>query len=152
MRKRGLRLLIFFSLLAGTGCKSIVDTFDYSALISPLLATGAGVLAYKLTDDRDQYSENEQLAITALSAGGTYIASEAVRAKVKKDFDDEFMKGYDLGASDAVKRQYWIMQNLNRTQTGAKERDAYRYYTFPGAESAGGVNYSDHEITVRTRE
>ena len=98
-------------LVLNCGCRSMMvgESFDFTSLFSPILATGAGVLAYKLTDTED-YTDNEQLAITAVSAGATYIATEAVRNKVKSDFDDEFMKGYDLGASDIVKRQYWQMQ------------------------------------------
>ena len=34
----------------------------------------------------------------------------------------EFQKGYERGAADAVKRQYWILQNLRK----GKQEPAYR--------------------------
>jgi hypothetical protein len=39
----------------------------------------------------------------------------------------EFQKGYERGASDTVKRQYWILQNL---QKGKQEADRLTYYRF----------------------
>jgi hypothetical protein len=40
----------------------------------------------------------------------------------------EFQKGYERGAADTVKRQYWILQNLQKGQ----QEPAYRltYYRF----------------------
>ena len=33
----------------------------------------------------------------------------------------EFQKGYDRGAADAVKRQYWIQQNLQKAAAPSRE-------------------------------
>jgi hypothetical protein len=40
----------------------------------------------------------------------------------------EFQKGYERGAADTVKRQYWILRNLQK----GKQEPAYRltYYRF----------------------
>jgi phage tail tape-measure protein len=55
---------------------------------------------------------------------GTILAINSVKAGQKK----QFQQGYDQGASDAVKRQYWILQNAQK----GKREPAYRltYYRF----------------------
>ena len=60
----------------------------------------------------------------AVGGIGTILAINSVKAGQKK----QFQQGYDQGTSDTVKRQYWILQNL---QKGKKE-PAYRltYYRF----------------------
>ena len=40
----------------------------------------------------------------------------------------EFQKGYDRGSADAVKRQYWILQNSQRGQTD--KPSPYRLTTY----------------------
>ncbi|MGB7791656.1 MAG: hypothetical protein WBL39_10615, partial [Terrimicrobiaceae bacterium] len=60
----------------------------------------------------------------AVGGIGTILAINSVKAGQKK----QFQQGYDQGTSDTVKRQYWILQHL---QKGKKE-PAYRltYYLF----------------------
>ena len=55
---------------------------------------------------------------------GTILAIHSAKAGQRK----QFQQGYDQGASDAVKRQYWILQNLRK----GKREPAYRltYYRF----------------------
>jgi hypothetical protein len=60
----------------------------------------------------------------AIGGIGTILAINSVKAGQRK----QYQQGYDLGASDTVKRQYWILQNLQK----GKPRPAYRltYYRF----------------------
>lgn len=140
------------------GCASTLDTFDFSSLISPLLGSAAGVTAYKFLDEKNsdgtpKYTDNEKLLGTAVAAGGTYVASEMVRHHVLEGYDKEFMKGYDLGASDTVKRQYWIIQNLNKIRDDRSRHDRFKYYTFPGKSvGSDGRKYVDHDVILRVVE
>jgi hypothetical protein len=79
----------------------------------------------------------------AIGGIGTILAINSAKAGQRK----QFQAGYDQGASDTVKRQYWISQNL---QKGKQER-AYRltYYRFtippdPNAE----VKTVPRDITI----
>jgi hypothetical protein len=60
----------------------------------------------------------------AIGGVGTILAINSVKAGQRK----QFQQGYDQGASDTVKRQYWILQNLQK----GKREPAYRltYYRF----------------------
>jgi hypothetical protein len=60
----------------------------------------------------------------AIGGFGTILAINSVKAGQRK----QFQQGYDQGASDTVKRQYWILQNLRK----GKQEPAYRqtYYRF----------------------
>ena len=60
----------------------------------------------------------------AIGGIGTILAINSVKAGQRK----QFQQGYDQGASDTVKRQYWILQNLRK----GKQEPAYRltYYRF----------------------
>ena len=42
----------------------------------------------------------------------------------------QFERGYDAGAGDAVKRQYWILQNLQRAEAAA-DAPRLRVYRLP---------------------
>lgn len=62
--------------------------------------------------------------------------------------------GYVLGNSDAIKRQYWLKQALEKKKAGT-ERDDTRtyYYTFDGAtETADGRKLVPQKVTVPVRE
>ena len=60
----------------------------------------------------------------AIGGIGTILAINSAKDGQRK----QFQQGYDQGASDTVKRQYWILQNLQK----GKQEPAYRltYYPF----------------------
>ena len=60
----------------------------------------------------------------------------------------DYQKGYDAGAGDIVKDQYWIIQN--RQKEIKKSEYKVRYYQFDAPENVDGVNYVPHKITVRS--
>ncbi|CAN5420126.1 hypothetical protein BH09VER1_BH09VER1_29480 [soil metagenome] len=43
----------------------------------------------------------------------------------------QFQKGYDRGSGDAVKRQYWILQNMQKPQDAAPSRPRTTIYRLP---------------------
>jgi hypothetical protein len=79
----------------------------------------------------------------AIGGIGTILAINSAKAGQRK----QFQQGYDQGASDTAKRQYWILQNLQKD----KQRPAYRlsYYrsTIPPDPNAS-VKTVPREITI----
>ena len=62
----------------------------------------------------------------------------------------DYEKGYDAGAGDIVKEQYWITQN--RQKETQKSDYKVRYYKFDAPTNVDGVKYVPHKITVRSVE
>jgi hypothetical protein len=136
------------------GCMSANSNksdFDVSSLAAPLIATAAGVTAWKIGDN-EGWSDERKLWTTVGAAGIGYIVADAVRQKIQNDYNTEYLRGYDLGASDETKRTYWHLQDLQRGDPNQKNRPITRYYTFPGVTSREGVNYVPHEVKVRMEE
>lgn len=72
-----------------------------------------------------QYSGNPAAPVIGAAAGAALggIGTALAVGSVKKGKKAEYAKGYDRGASDAVKRQYWILQNLQKD----KRREDFPY-------------------------
>ncbi|HEY5813744.1 MAG TPA: hypothetical protein VIT23_13945 [Terrimicrobiaceae bacterium] len=82
-------------------------------------------------------------AVGGALLGGAYAGAQK-RAKEKQKEE-----GYQLGASDTVKRQYWIARNLQKRNGDAEPGYRTQYYTFniqpdPTAE----INRVPYNITV----
>jgi hypothetical protein len=59
----------------------------------------------------------------------------------------EFQKGYDRGAADAVKRQYWIQQNLQKGEKASPYRlTIYRMPVAPDPDAK--VKTVPYEIAI----
>jgi hypothetical protein len=85
-----------------------------------------------------------------VSAVGGAILGGAYAGAQKREKEKQKEEGYQLGASDTVKRQYWIARNLQKKRDGEAE-PGYRtqYYTFniqpdPTAE----INRVPYNITL----
>ena len=96
-----------------------------------------------------QVSDNPVAPIIGAASGaalgglGTALAINTVKSGQKK----EFQKGYDRGAADAVKRQYWILQNQQRGSADADfELTTYRFTIPPDPDS--DVNRVPYEIEI----
>jgi hypothetical protein len=59
----------------------------------------------------------------------------------------EFQKGYERGAADTVKRQYWILQNLQKGKQESAYRLTYYRFTIPPDPNAS-VKTVPHEIAI----
>lgn len=72
------------------------------------------------------------------------------KTAVQRATDD----GYILGSSDAIKRQYWLKQAMEKKKNNKESEDAKTYYyTFDGPkETADGRKLVDHKVTVPVRE
>ena len=60
----------------------------------------------------------------------------------------QFQKGYERGASDTVKRQYWILQDMQK-RTDAKPERRLSLYRMPVEPDPNAtVNTVPYEITI----
>ena len=61
----------------------------------------------------------------------------------------QFQKGYERGASDTVKRQYWILQNMQKAGEGSQSKPRLSLYRMPIApDPSATVKTVPYEITV----
>lgn len=71
------------------------------------LAGAGGALAYELSDG--------DIGVTAAGAAGGYLVSQLAQSQVKKAIRNAEQRGYDRAMNQAVKQQYWIIQNQQRS-------------------------------------
>ena len=61
----------------------------------------------------------------------------------------QFQKGYERGASDTVKRQYWILQNMQKADESSQAKPRLALYRMPIAPDPNAtVKTVPYEITV----
>lgn len=105
--KQNQRRLIFacgFSVMAAglSGCSTA------GGMASDIgLAGAGGALAYGLSDG--------DIGVTAAGAAGGYLVSKVAQSQVKKALTEAEQRGYDRAMNQAVKQQYWIIQNQQRS-------------------------------------
>jgi hypothetical protein len=92
------------------------------AATRPIADVAAGAGGGALAD----YFSNGNPAITAAGAAGGVIVSEGLQYAARKQADGAFSNGYEKGRSDAVKQQYWLY--VNQQKTSANQLDGVRYY------------------------
>ena len=71
------------------------------------LAGAGGVLGYKLSDGN--------AGVAAAGAAAGYVVSKVVQTEFKSAAQKAEKDGYDRAMNQAVKQQYWIMQNQQKT-------------------------------------
>lgn len=72
------------------------------------LAGAGGALGYEVSDHK--------VGGAAAGAAVGYVASKIARREVKRGEDEAEKRGYDRAMNQAVKQQYWIIQNQQRAQ------------------------------------
>ena len=71
------------------------------------LAGAGGVLGYKLSDGN--------AGVAAAGAAAGYVVSKVVQSEYKSAAQKAEKAGYDRAMNQAVKQQYWIMQNQQKS-------------------------------------
>ena len=89
-------------LLGLSGCGSLGGTATEVGL-----AGAGGALGYGVSDHR--------VGGAAVGAAAGYVAGKIARGEVKRVEDDAEKRGYDRAMNQAVKQQYWIIQNQQRS-------------------------------------
>lgn len=103
---------IFFVPILLCGCAAVRPASDVAA------GAGGGALA--------DYLSNGNPAITAAGAAGGVMVSEGVQYVARKQADNAYVNGYEKGRSDAVKQQYWLQ--VNQQKTPPNQSGGIRYY------------------------
>lgn len=85
-------------------------------------AAGGAALGHGLSDG-DPY-------LTAAGAAAGLLAGEAVNHSRDQQTRQSFTRGYDKGRSDAVKQQYWLMVDRQRSDGGFPD-DGIGLFDFP---------------------
>lgn len=83
-----------------TACSSTRGLYDAGA------AAAGGVVANKLS--------NGDPLMTGVGAAGGVLVSEVAQTMSAKKSDAAYKTGYQKGRSDAVKQQYWVVQNRQK--------------------------------------
>ena len=102
-----------------TGCAATRPISDIA------LGAGGAVVANELSHGNP--------AITAAGAAGGVLVSEGLHYASQKQADKQYTAGYEKGRSDAVKQQYWILVNQQKTKDGQNQENV-RYYEIPVPE------------------
>lgn len=105
-------ILLFIVPMLFCGCAATRPISDAA------MGAGGGALAAQFS--------NGNPGITAAGAAGGVLVSEGLHYAAGKQADTAYNKGYDKGRSDAVKQQYWLMVNQQRSQ--GNEGGGVRYY------------------------
>lgn len=134
MRIPYLPILLSVSALVLCSCSST------SRLVTNALgaAGGAGLASH--------FSDGDPL-ITAAGAGGGLLLGETLNFAQKKKAKKSFTEGYDKGRSDAVKQQYWLLVDQQKSDAGYEGEVSL--FDFPLPES-GPDGSLFHPGSIRT--
>ena len=94
------------ALISMTGCSTVG-----SAAADLGLAGAGGVAGYHLS--------GEKVGGAAAGAAVGYLASRITQSEVQKTIQEAEKRGYDRALNQAVKQQYWIIQNEQRSREPA---------------------------------
>ncbi len=106
-----------------TACSSTRGLYDAGA------AAAGGVIANKLSDGDP--------LMTGVGAAGGVAVSEIAQTLSAKQGQTQYTNGYQQGRSDAVKQQYWIVQNQQKQSKTPPPQTSYLPITVPGATTNG---------------
>ena len=131
------------SALLGSGCSAVSTTMQRAGAVG-LGSTIGGLAGYKLG--------NQDPVKTAIGAVLGGVATHAAMGKDPAVRQEGFDQGYVQGQSDAIKRQYFLRQELERRPAGTAEGESV-YYIVPGPTvTADGRQLKPHEVAVRVVE
>ena len=132
----------------------LVSLSACDSMRSAAYAGGGAVAGGALAGGIGYAASKGNIQTTAISAAGGAVGGAVLgglfsgHQKAKKDKAKE--EGYQLGESDAVKRQYWIARNLQKRKDCEAE-PGYRtqYYTFNiQPDATAEINRVPYNVTV----
>lgn len=90
-------------------------TTGCSTLSGPAAEVGlaglGGSVGYEVSDHK--------VGGAAVGAAAGYIAAKVARGEIKRSEAEAEQRGYDRAMNQAVKQQYWIIQNQQRSEKAA---------------------------------
>jgi hypothetical protein len=104
-------LALALSAFALTGCSTVGGPAADLGL-----AGAGGVAGYHLTDGK----------VGGAAAGATlgYLGSRVAQSEIQRGQSEAEKRGYDRAMNQAVKQQYWLIQNQQRSRVDVDEGEA----------------------------
>jgi len=97
-------------------------------------------------------ASGKKIGGAAIGAGAGYIASKITNAQMNAALSDAEQQGYNRAMNQAVKQQYWIIQNQQRRESTTEENNArYITVTLPETVLADGTVIRPTTTTLRTQ-
>jgi|GEM_PF-1996341 len=117
MKQRPFSRIVIITTLFGlawslAGCSTPVG----NAAADLGLAGAGGVAGYKLS--------NGKPGGAAAGAAVGYVASRIAQSQIQQALSDAEQRGYDRAMNQAVKQQYWIIQNQQRSRETSSQPEA----------------------------
>ncbi len=133
-----------FAVLVSSGCSS---TQQRAGTIAAGGAAAGGTAA-ALTHGKKNSG--------AISAGAAVAGAGATALLLGPDeevYQGGYRDGYEMGQSEAIKRQYWMQQGMQRWGASNQTGVVTNYYTVPGPQTrADGQTLVPHEVTISVVE
>jgi hypothetical protein len=127
--------------------------------ISALLLSGCGTLRQPATDivltgaggAIGYQASGNTIKGAAIGAGAGYLVSKVSGNGIAAAIADAEKRGYDRAMNQAVKQQYWIIQNQQRGEMpDAEPAPRYINVRLPETVAADGTIIKPATITLRT--
>ena len=109
-----------------------------------IVLTGAGgAIGYQ--------ASNKKIGGAAIGAGAGYLVSKIAGHEIDAAIADAEKRGHDRALNQAVKQQYWIIQNQQRAEnTAPASEPRHVNVRLPEAVTDDGVILKPATITLRT--
>lgn len=104
-------------------------------------AAGGAALANHLSDGDP--------LITAAGAGGGLLLGETLNYVQDKQIKKSFTQGYDKGRSDAVKQQYWLLVDQQKSDAGYESEVSLFDFPMPESGPDGSLFHPGSTRTLR---
>ena len=136
LRKHSVLFACCALLLAGC------STTEAGKSVSDIGFSGAGgVLGYQLSDGKP--------AATAAGAVAGYLVSKTVQSSRERALLEAQKHGYERGLNQAVKQQYWIIQNQQKSTSPQEARDSRLLPVVIPETKINGVTINAHVEFLR---
>jgi len=97
-------------------------------------------------------ASGKKIGGAAIGAGAGYIASKITNSQINAALTDAEQQGYNRAMNQAVKQQYWIIQNQQRRTDSTEETNArYITVTLPETVLSDGTVIRPTTATLRTQ-
>ena len=136
--RRLFAVVLGLSTLALAGCGTV------GGVVSDLgFATAGGAAGYELSDGK--------VGGAAAGAVTGYMVSWLAQSEVRRAMGEAERRGYERAMNQAVKQQYWIIQNQQRSRDHGDEREAAYVPVVIPASTIDGVTYNERTEYVRVK-
>lgn len=123
-----------------------------------LLLSGCGTLRQPATDvvltgvggAIGYEASGKKIGGAAIGAGAGYLASKIVQSQVDGAISEAEKRGYDHAMNQAVKQQYWIIQNQQRGDNDSASESRTVTVNLPETMTADGTILKATTATIRT--